>query len=113
MNNLIDYLTRAGGSDDWRQVGADFVCHTIDHGGSAAEALRAVAAIVSTGLKLTVPLRGDDGRIAASRHLDLGQREAFDVAIGVVWAVAYREGHAAGRAGADDAPRPLRSIGFH
>ena len=109
-NSFVEYLVKAGATDDFRQLGADFLVHEVDHGGTAADALRAVAAIVATGAKFSVPMRGDDGHILASRHLELDQRAALDIVFGAMFALGWRTGHDAARA---DPERPMpRSIGF-
>ena len=110
MNSFVDYVIRTGGTDDWKQTGASFLCDTVDRGGSAAEALHALSAVLAAGVKLTIPVHAADGRLAA-RHVDLGHREATDAALGALYALGWREGHAAGIRGDGATPRS-RPIGF-
>jgi len=110
--NFVDYLARvADAGTDWRQHGADYAVSVLDAGGSPAEALQAAAGLLAAGgMKLSLPLRGADGGILASKHVDIDRFAAAEVSLGIVWAVAWRQGYATARRD----PEVTRArIGFH
>lgn len=108
MERIVDWISRNARSGDWRQVGADYLTTVVDAGGSAAEALHEVACLAAGGAKLTRILPGAVG----SHFIEVTLRDAAEVAIGATYALAWREGYAAGLATREGAMPRSRPIGF-
>lgn len=101
---LVDFLIQRGAPADWKQFGSDFICAALDGDCDVAAAVRSIVPA-----KVTLPQHSEDGRISAARHVEITPREVSEIHAGALYALGYRDGLAAARAGAKASPR---AIGF-